>query len=45
VQVHQLLGLYDEVEVPRDRLLFKVPATWQVCRGGIAANLRTVVNV
>jgi transaldolase len=28
-EVHQLLGLYDEVEVPRDRLLFKVPATWQ----------------
>ena len=30
-QVHNLLALYDEVEVPRDRLLFKIPATWQVC--------------
>ncbi|KAL2651233.1 hypothetical protein R1flu_019361 [Riccia fluitans] len=28
-KVHELLALYDEVEVPRDRLLFKIPATWQ----------------
>lgn len=28
-EVHNLLALYDEVEVPRDRLLFKIPATWQ----------------
>lgn len=30
MQVHELLRMYDEVEVPRDRLLFKIPATWQV---------------
>jgi hypothetical protein len=28
---NNLLALYDEVEVPRDRLLFKIPATWHVC--------------
>ncbi|KAL3700418.1 hypothetical protein R1sor_018440 [Riccia sorocarpa] len=28
-KVHELLALYDEVGVPRDRLLFKIPATWQ----------------
>lgn len=28
-EVHELLRMYDEVEVPRDRLLFKIPATWQ----------------
>eukprot|EP00850_Spirogloea_muscicola_P006393 SM000030S11402 [mRNA] locus=s30:521344:524822:+ [translate_table: standard] len=28
-KVRKLLRLYDEVEVPRDRLLFKIPATWQ----------------
>ncbi|KAG6549159.1 hypothetical protein Mapa_009385 [Marchantia paleacea] len=28
-KVHELLALYDEVEVPRDRLLFKIPGTWQ----------------
>lgn len=29
-QVHDLLNLYREVEVPPERLLFKIPATWQV---------------
>ncbi|KAH9314062.1 hypothetical protein KI387_022689, partial [Taxus chinensis] len=28
-KVHELLKLYKEVEVPRERLLFKIPATWQ----------------
>ncbi|KAF3783518.1 Transaldolase [Nymphaea thermarum] len=28
-KVHELLKLYAEVEVPQDRLLFKIPSTWQ----------------
>ncbi|OVA13136.1 Transaldolase [Macleaya cordata] len=28
-KVHELLKLYNEVEVPAERLLFKIPATWQ----------------
>lgn len=28
-KVHDLLNLYREVEVPPERLLFKIPATWQ----------------
>jgi len=28
-KVHELLKLYEEVEVPQERLLFKIPATWQ----------------
>ncbi|XP_057857299.1 uncharacterized protein LOC131066538 isoform X2 [Cryptomeria japonica] len=28
-KVHELLKLYKEVEVPQERLLFKIPATWQ----------------
>ncbi|KAK9103184.1 hypothetical protein Sjap_020438 [Stephania japonica] len=28
-KVHELLKLYNEVEVPPERLLFKIPATWQ----------------
>ncbi|CAN6460767.1 unnamed protein product [Victoria cruziana] len=28
-KVHELLKLYAEVKVPQDRLLFKVPSTWQ----------------
>ncbi|CAN7020373.1 unnamed protein product [Brassica rapa subsp. trilocularis] len=27
--VHDLLRLYNEIDVPHDRLLFKIPATWQ----------------
>jgi transaldolase len=29
-KVHDLLRLYNEIDVPHDRLLFKIPATWQV---------------
>ncbi|MCO5547666.1 hypothetical protein L7F22_001117 [Adiantum nelumboides] len=28
-KVHDLIRLYEEVEVPKERLLFKIPATWQ----------------
>ncbi|XP_010533770.1 PREDICTED: uncharacterized protein LOC104809459 [Tarenaya hassleriana] len=28
-KVHDLLKLYNEIDVPHDRLLFKIPATWQ----------------
>ncbi|XP_021901804.1 uncharacterized protein LOC110817525 [Carica papaya] len=28
-KVHELLKLYDEVDVPPERLLFKIPSTWQ----------------
>ncbi|XP_058085842.1 uncharacterized protein LOC131233217 [Magnolia sinica] len=28
-KVHELLKLYNEVEVPPERLLFKIPSTWQ----------------
>ncbi|KAK9148045.1 hypothetical protein Scep_006802 [Stephania cephalantha] len=28
-KVHELLKLYNEIEVPPERLLFKIPATWQ----------------
>lgn len=28
-KVHELLKLYNEVEVPSERLLFKIPSTWQ----------------
>ncbi|KAJ4828868.1 hypothetical protein Tsubulata_031201 [Turnera subulata] len=28
-KVHDLLKLYNEVDVPPERLLFKIPATWQ----------------
>ncbi|XP_047337811.1 transaldolase [Impatiens glandulifera] len=28
-KVHELLKLYDEIEVSHDRLLFKIPSTWQ----------------
>ncbi|XP_077245097.1 aldolase superfamily protein [Tasmannia lanceolata] len=28
-KVHELLKLYDEIEVPPERLLFKIPSTWQ----------------
>ncbi|XP_039140668.1 transaldolase isoform X3 [Dioscorea cayenensis subsp. rotundata] len=28
-KVHELLKLYNEIEVPPERLLFKIPSTWQ----------------
>ncbi|RZC63830.1 hypothetical protein C5167_025572 [Papaver somniferum] len=28
-KVHELLKLYNEVEIPVERVLFKIPATWQ----------------
>ncbi|KAL7111393.1 hypothetical protein ACP275_05G084100 [Erythranthe tilingii] len=28
-RVHELLKLYHDIEVPRERLLFKIPSTWQ----------------
>ncbi|KAH7291516.1 hypothetical protein KP509_29G020100 [Ceratopteris richardii] len=28
-KVHDLIRLYEEVEVPKERVLFKIPATWQ----------------
>ncbi|KAK0586566.1 hypothetical protein LWI29_008975 [Acer saccharum] len=28
-KVHDLLRLYDEIDVPPERLLFKIPSTWQ----------------
>lgn len=28
-KVHELMRLYSEIEVPLERLLFKIPATWQ----------------
>ncbi|KAK6935218.1 Transaldolase/Fructose-6-phosphate aldolase [Dillenia turbinata] len=28
-KVHDLLKMYDDVEVPPERLLFKIPSTWQ----------------
>ncbi|KAK1273921.1 hypothetical protein QJS04_geneDACA012373 [Acorus gramineus] len=28
-KVHELLKLYNDVEVPAERLLFKIPSTWQ----------------
>ena len=30
LQVHDLLTLYNEIDVPLERLLFKIPSTWQV---------------
>ena len=30
MQVHDLLKLYNEINVPPERLLFKIPSTWQV---------------
>lgn len=30
MQVHDLLKLYDRVDVSPERLLFKIPSTWQV---------------
>lgn len=30
MQVHDLLKLYNEIGVPPERLLFKIPSTWQV---------------
>ena len=30
VQVHDLLILYNDINVPPERLLFKIPSTWQV---------------
>lgn len=30
VQVHELLQIYNEHDIPSERLLFKIPATWQV---------------
>lgn len=30
MQVHDLLKLYNEIDTPPERLLFKIPATWQV---------------
>jgi hypothetical protein len=30
IQVHDLLKLYYEINVPPERLLFKIPSTWQV---------------
>ncbi|KAI9127892.1 hypothetical protein K1719_000885 [Acacia pycnantha] len=35
-KVHDLLKLYDYINVPPERLLFKIPSTWQ---GIEAANL------
>ncbi|GKV38085.1 hypothetical protein SLEP1_g46033 [Rubroshorea leprosula] len=29
MQVHDLLKLYNEINVPPERLLFKIPSTWQ----------------
>lgn len=29
-QVRDLMKLYYEIEVPSERLLFKIPSTWQV---------------
>nr|KJB37608.1 hypothetical protein B456_006G212700 [Gossypium raimondii] len=29
MQVHDLLKLYNEIDVPPERLLFKIPSTWQ----------------
>ena len=29
-QVHELLKLYNQIEVSSERLLFKIPSTWQV---------------
>ena len=29
-KVHDLLKLYNEINVPAERLLFKIPSTWQV---------------
>ncbi|KAJ8437805.1 hypothetical protein Cgig2_013724 [Carnegiea gigantea] len=29
-KVHDLLKLYNDIEVPPERLLFKIPSTWQV---------------
>lgn len=30
MQVHELLKLYSNIDVPPERLLFKIPSTWQV---------------
>ncbi|XXG67397.1 hypothetical protein AAC387_Pa06g0755 [Persea americana] len=32
-KVHELMRLYSEIEVPLERLLFKIPATWQGIEG------------
>ncbi|XP_062119475.1 uncharacterized protein LOC133833887 isoform X2 [Humulus lupulus] len=29
MQVHDLLKIYNEIDVPSERLLFKIPSTWQ----------------
>lgn len=31
IQVYDLLKLYNEIDIRPERLLFKIPSTWQVC--------------
>ncbi|VVA93302.1 unnamed protein product [Arabis nemorensis] len=31
-KVHNLLSLYNKIDVPNDRIIFKIPATWQGLR-------------
>lgn len=44
LQVHDLLKLYSEVNVPPERLLFKIPSTWQVSIWGVFALVGTGGN-
>lgn len=45
-KVHDLLRLYNEIDVPHDRLLFKIPATWQVSVPSfISKTLKTKLKV
>ena len=39
MQAHDLLKLYDRVDVPPERLLFKIPSTWQGSSCFVPTNL------
>ncbi|KAJ9147751.1 hypothetical protein P3X46_029876 [Hevea brasiliensis] len=43
-KVHSLLKLYDEINVPPERLLFKIPSTWQLESQGIQTHLTFVYS-
>lgn len=38
-KAHDLLKLYDRVDVPPERLLFKIPSTWQGSSCFVPTNL------
>ncbi|XP_020976845.1 uncharacterized protein LOC107630025 isoform X1 [Arachis ipaensis] len=43
-KVHDLLKLYNDISIPPQRLLFKIPSTWQVNRGCKIVGVRGHTN-